>query len=120
MFLSLLPVAAALVLSGLGCASAGGPEEPLPAVASSSGTAAIAKLVSRDRSITLLAGHGTVRATVLDGSGNLIAREVPLDDLQSIDATAYDACHSSFAGAPEGLDAHIGGNAASTASTRGW
>jgi hypothetical protein len=104
---SLLPVTA-VVLGCFGCASAASPEEPPPAVATSSGTAAIAKLVSRDRSITLLAGHGTVRATVLDGSGNLIAREVPLDDLQSIDATAYDACHSSFAGAQGGMDAHIG------------
>jgi len=104
---SLLPVTAALVLGGLGCAGATGPEEAPPAVASSSGTAAIAKLVSRDRSITLLAGHGTVRATVLDGNGNLIAREVPIDDLQAIDATAYDACHSSFAGAqgPSGIPA---------------
>ncbi len=117
--LSSLPVTAALVLGCFGCASTAGPEEVAPAVASSSGTGAIAKLVSRDRSITLLAGRGTVRATVLDGDGNLIAREVPLDDLQAIDATAYDACHSSFAGLPQELDAHVGGNAASTASVRG-
>jgi hypothetical protein len=102
---ALLPVTAAIVLGCFGCAGATGPEEAPPAVASGSGTAAIAKLVSRDRSITLLAGHGTVRATVLDGSGNLIARDVPIDDLQAIDATAYDACHGSFAGAqgPSGI-----------------
>jgi hypothetical protein len=115
---SLLPLTA-IVLGGLGCASTAGPEEAPPAVASSPGTAAIAKLVSRDRSITLLAGRGTVRATVLDGSGNLIAREVPIDDLQAIDATAYDACHSSFAGAPEGLDAHISGHGGFSAADLG-
>jgi hypothetical protein len=113
LLLSLVPL--------LGCATATGPEEAPPAVASPAGTAAIAKLVSRDRSITLLAGHGTVRATVLDGSGNLIAREIPIDDLQAIDATAYEACHGSFAGA-EGASGRldqIGGNAASTALIRG-
>jgi len=55
-----------------------------------------------------------VRATVLDGSGRLVAHQVPIDDLEAIDATAYEACHSSFA------DAHIGGNAESTASIKGW
>jgi hypothetical protein len=106
LLLCLVPVAIAL----LGCASAAGPEEAPPVVPSTAGTAAIAKLVSRDRSITLLSGRGTVRATVLDGNGNLIAREVSLDDLQAIDATAYEACHSSFAGAqgPSGLPAADG------------
>jgi hypothetical protein len=95
LLVSLVPVAAALLA---GCASAAGPEELPPSVTPATRTAAIAKIVSRDRSITLLAGHGTVRATVLDGHGNLVAREVPIDDLQPIDATAYDACHESFAG----------------------
>jgi hypothetical protein len=98
LLLFLVPVTLGL----LGCASAAGPEEAPPGVPSTAGTAAIAKLVSRDRSITLLAGRGTVRATVLDANGKLIAREVPLDDLQAIDATAYEACHASFAGAKDG------------------
>ncbi len=61
---------------------------------------AIAKVVMRDRSITLLAGKGTVMATVLDAEGRLVAKEVPIDELQRVDATAYEVTHSSFAAAP--------------------
>jgi hypothetical protein len=70
-------------------------EAPPPTVA---GPAAIARIVMRDRNITLLAGHGTVRATVLDARGRLVAREIPIDDLQNVDATAYEATHWSVAG----------------------
>jgi hypothetical protein len=42
-----------------------------------------------------------VRATVLDASGKLVARDVDIDALQTIDASAYDTCHSSFAGRTE-------------------
>ena len=52
----------------------------------------------RDRNITLLAGHGTVRATVLDAEGRLVAKDIPIDDLQNVDATAYEATHWSVAG----------------------
>ena len=38
-----------------------------------------------------------MRVTVLDGNGRLIAHEVPLDDLQAIDATAFETAHGSFA-----------------------
>jgi hypothetical protein len=92
---SVLPIA--LVLFSVACGSAATPEEQPPVVASAPGPTPIAKLVSRDRSITLLAGGGTVRVTVLDGNGNLIAREVPLDDLQAIDETAFETAHGSFA-----------------------
>lgn len=96
---SLLPSALplALALSLVACGSAVAPEEQPPVVASAPGPTPIAKLVSRDRSITLLAGGGTVRVTVLDGNGRLIAHEVPLDDLQAIDATAFETAHGSFA-----------------------
>jgi hypothetical protein len=59
---------------------------------------AIAKIVTRDRSITLLAGGGSVRATVFDGSGRLIGRDIPIDSLQNVDATSYEATHWSVAG----------------------
>ncbi|HEY1695773.1 MAG TPA: hypothetical protein VGG39_26580 [Polyangiaceae bacterium] len=58
----------------------------------------IAKIVTRDRSITLLAGDGLVRATVFDGSGRLIGRNIPIDSLQNVDATSYEATHWSVAG----------------------
>jgi hypothetical protein len=94
---SLAPSVLPLVLALVGCGSAAAPEEQPPVVASAPGPTPIAKLVSRDRSITLLAGGGTVRVTVLDGNGRLIAHEVPLDDLQAIDATAFETAHGSFA-----------------------
>ena len=62
------------------------------------GPAAIAKIVMRDRNITLLAGRGTVLATVLDADGRLVAKELPIDELQTVDATAYEATHWSVAG----------------------
>ncbi|HEY6460329.1 MAG TPA: hypothetical protein VIY73_09260 [Polyangiaceae bacterium] len=58
----------------------------------------IAKIVTRDRTITLLAREGSVRATVLDRTGRLIGRDVPIDSLQNVDATSYEATHWSVAG----------------------
>ena len=72
-------------------------ESPPPAAPTAP---AIAKVVTRDRTITLLAGKGTVRATVVDASGHVVADQVPIDELQRIDATAYDVTHTSFAGTP--------------------
>jgi hypothetical protein len=116
----LLPiVTVAFTLVGCGTAAVAEGEAP-PIVASAPGPSPIAMIVSRDRSITLLAGGGTVRATVVDASGRLVAHQVPIDELETIDATAYEACHSSFADAHGSLDAHIGGNAESTASIKGW
>lgn len=59
---------------------------------------AIAKIVTRDRTITLLADRDGVRATVLDASGRTLGRAVPIDELQNVDATAYEATHWSVAG----------------------
>jgi hypothetical protein len=86
-----------LVLAVYGCSSSLGPEEAPATTPAAAASGAIAKIVTRDRSITLHAGGGTVRVTVLDENGKLIARDVPVDDLQYIDASAYDACHASFA-----------------------
>jgi len=94
---SLVPSVLPLAIFLVACGSAAVPEEQPPVVASAPGPTPIAKLVSRDRSITLLAGGGTVRVTVLDGNGRLIAHEVPLDDLQAIDETAFETAHGSFA-----------------------
>jgi hypothetical protein len=82
----------------LACSSTVGSEEPTASAPVAPGASAIAKIVTRDRSITLSAGRGTVRATVIDDSGRLVAHDVDIDALQTIDATAYDACHASFAG----------------------
>jgi hypothetical protein len=86
------------LLALLGCSSSVGPEEATANVPVTPGPGAIAKIVTRDRSITLSAGGGTVRATVLDANGRLVARDVDLDALQSIDASAYEVTHASFAG----------------------
>jgi hypothetical protein len=102
-----LPSAFAIVLTA--CASAGTVDEAPPAAAPAA--PAIAKIVMRDRSITLLAGRGTVRATVLDGDGRTLAKEVPVDDLQRIDATSFEATHWSVAGAMRDRDEpRIGGD----------
>ena len=85
----------------LGCSSSVGSEEAPANAPLAPSAPAIAKIVTRDRTITLSAGHGSVRATVLDASGKLVARDVDIDALQTIDASAYDTCHSSFAGRTE-------------------
>jgi hypothetical protein len=90
--------AAFVFVALVGCSSSVGSGEPAPSVPVATSAPAIAKIVTRDRSITLFAAHGTVNATVLDGNGKLLARDVDIDALQNIDASAYDACHSSFAG----------------------
>jgi hypothetical protein len=90
----------------VGCATASLPDQEttsqdrvVAAQPSDPGHKEIAKLVSRDRSITLIAGHGDVRVTVVDASGKLIAREVPIGDLESIDATSYQLIDGTVAGA---------------------
>lgn len=77
-----------LVIFVFGCSASVAPEETPVTAPASPASPEIAKIVTRDRSITLLAGHGTVRVTVLDATGKLIARDVPVDDLQTIDASA--------------------------------
>lgn len=103
----------------VGCSSSmgSGSGEPPPGTPVSAAPVAIAKIVTRDRSITLYSGHGSVRATVLDASGKLVAREVDIDDLQTIDASAYDACHSSFA-AQTTVGARLDGPDTSSATGR--
>jgi len=92
---ALLPALLGVALAA--CSSAATVDQAPPATSPT--PPAIAKIVTRDRSITLLAGHGTVRATMLDGDGRTLAKEVPIDDLQRIDATSFAATHWSVAGA---------------------
>jgi hypothetical protein len=95
----MIRTAATLVLAAvLSACSSGVTSETSAAVPAAPGSPAIAKIVTRDRSITLLAAKGEVRATVFDGSGRMIGREVPIDQLQNVDATAYEATHWSVAG----------------------
>lgn len=95
---SFFPCLALSLMGVLACSSGVGREEPAANTPAAAAAPAIAKIVTRDRSITLFAGHGRVRATVLDASGRLIARDVDVDGLQNIDASAYEATHASFAG----------------------
>jgi hypothetical protein len=95
----MLRVSAVLVLSItlFACSSSVGSGEPPAAAPAAPAGPAIARVVSRDRSITLFAGGGKVRATVIDANGRQIAHDVDVDALQTIDASAYEACHASFA-----------------------
>ena len=85
-----------VLLALLGCSSSVGPEEATANAPGPPAPVAIAKIVSRDRTITLSAGGGRVRSTVLDASGRFVARDVDLDALQSIDASAYEVTHAAF------------------------
>jgi hypothetical protein len=80
----------------LACTSSVGPGEPSANAPEAPAAPAIAKIVTRDRSITLFAAPGSVRATVLDANGRLVARDVDVDALQTIDASAFEACHASY------------------------
>ena len=112
---AVLPHVLPLSVALLGCSSSVGSEEPPPNMPVASGAVAIAKIVTRDRTITLSAGRMSVRATVLDASGKLVARDVDIDALQTIDASAYDTCHSSFAERTE-----YGGKSEQGAAQTGW
>jgi hypothetical protein len=80
------------------CASSVGVDDaPASSPADATSSIEVVKIVTRDRSILVSTRQHAVRVTVLDANGRLIAREVPVDELQSIDATAYDACKSSVA-----------------------
>ncbi len=93
----MIRAAALCLVAFLGCSSGIGTEEPAPGTPAAAPASAIVKIVTRDRTITLSAGRGSVRATVLDANGGLLARDVDIDALQTIDARAYDVSHSSFA-----------------------
>jgi hypothetical protein len=94
---SVVPCLALVLVGPLACTSGVGREEPSANAPPAATAPAIAKIVTRERSITLFAGHGSVRATVLDANGRLVARDVDIDALQNIDASAYETCHGSFA-----------------------
>jgi hypothetical protein len=100
---SVLPCLALSLMGVLACTSGVGREEPSASAPAPAAAPAIAKIVTRDRTITLFAGHGSVRATVLDTNGRLIVRDVDIDGLQNIDASAYEATHASFADKGRGV-----------------
>ena len=92
--LSALTVIAALA----GCSSnvdLSGSPATTPAGATAS--TEVVKIVTRDRSILVSTRQQSVRATVLDANGKLLARDVPVDELQTIDATSYETVRAGAA-----------------------
>jgi hypothetical protein len=90
-----------------GALACGSTAEPAPANASASGHVAIAKLRFRDRSVTLFGAPDGLRARVERADGTLVAADVPLEDLRSIDPIAYQVCRSAVASNGEYLDARL-------------
>jgi hypothetical protein len=92
-----------------GTLACGSTAEPAPVNAAASGHAAIAKLRFRDRTVTLFGGPDGLRARVERADGTLVAADVPLEDLRSIDPIAYEVCRSAVASnGGEYLDARLG------------
>jgi hypothetical protein len=98
-----------LLVGGLfACSSSGLPERSGAAPAAvPAPRATIGKLQMRDRSILLLASGAGLRVTVEDMAGTVLAEDVALDDLRTIDPVAYDVCRSSTASHQEQFDARL-------------
>jgi hypothetical protein len=90
---AVLPVAFVLAA----CSSAASFDGTPAASPTAAPSTEVVKVVTRDRSILLSTRQHAVRATLLDANGKLIVQDVSIDELQSIDATAYDAVKSSVA-----------------------
>ena len=73
------------------------PAAPLDAVPATT-SSGIVKIQTRDRSVTLLAGHGGRRVTIEDDHGRVIAKDVDVDELEAIDARSYELVRSTVAG----------------------
>jgi hypothetical protein len=104
--LTLTAMCAVFTLPLIGCSSgvSGG--------AHLSGTAAdrsvIGKLQTRDRAVTLLVARDGLHVTVEDPSGNVLARDVSVDDLRFLDGESYELFRSSVASrSAPGLDARL-------------
>jgi hypothetical protein len=95
--LTLLLVGCSSGVSGGALSSAAGADRPV-----------IGKLQTRDRAVTLLAAGEGLHVTVQDASGNVLARDVPVDELRLLDGVTYELFRSSVASRSEsGLDARL-------------
>ncbi len=80
------------------------PATPLAAAASPSPAAitsprAIAALRTRDHTVRVYSDGGSLRVTVLDDAGQLVADRITLEDLRTIDPFLYQACTNAVAAA---------------------
>ena len=68
----------------------------------------IGKLQTRDRAVSLLAARDGLHVTVEDAAGNVLARDVSVDQLRFLDGVTYELFRSSVASRSEsGLDARL-------------
>jgi hypothetical protein len=67
--------------------------------------ATIGRIQMRDRTITLHASSAGLRVTVQDEAGAVLAQDVAVDELRTVDPLSYDVCRSSTAHRGEYLDA---------------
>jgi hypothetical protein len=103
-----LPFPALLSLLALAACSSGAGGNDLSAgsrVASAPSRPVIGKLMTHDRSITLMASHDGLRVTVEDASGAAVARDVDVEGLRAVDPLAYELCRSSLASNGSYVDA---------------
>jgi hypothetical protein len=98
----LVPIALSLVA---GCASSAGRSD-VSAVAPSD-RPVLGKLQMRDRDVTLLASPGGLRVTIEDARGAVLARDVGVAELQSIDPLVYEMFRQSVASNRPYLDARL-------------
>ena len=103
-----LPVAIATVLLGSGCSSAVPTAPPAPdqAIAATTPRNSIGTIRTRDRALTLLASPAGVKVTVRSNEGKVVAAEVDVETLRSIDPDLYDIVRSGTATKPY-LDATL-------------
>ncbi len=95
-----------LALPVVGCSSGVSGGGPLSGAASE--RPVIGKLQTRDRAVTLLVSRDGLHVTVEDPSGNVLARDVPVDELRVLDGITYELFRSSVASRSEsGLDARL-------------
>jgi hypothetical protein len=90
-------VALALCVVALSCSSGVSPKETPGPASGANGDAAIVKIVSRDRTVTLSGHSGSLRATILDARGVLIARDVDVEALGQVDPASDDLVHGVWA-----------------------
>jgi hypothetical protein len=102
--LSLATTCSLLALALAGCSSG----VPGGAHTSAADRPVVGKLQTRDRSVTLLAARDGLHVTVEDASGNVLARDVSVDELRFVDGVTYELFRSSVASRSEsGLDARL-------------
>jgi hypothetical protein len=103
--LTLTAMGSLLTLALVGCSSgvSGGAH-----LSAATDRPVIGKLQTRDRAVTLLAARDGLRVTVEDPSGNVLAKDVSVDELRLLDGITYELFRSSVASRSEsGLDARL-------------